>query len=45
MQWQVCPNPEQCQEEHNPVWDEDGKPHHYGCGCGGCLRYYRKLKG
>lgn len=37
-----CPNPDNCDEEHNLCGDED---HHYQCECEECVDfYYRKLK-
>lgn len=40
----LCPNWETCEEIHNPVSEEDGTEHHYGCECDACMYYYWMLK-
>ncbi len=43
-EYKLCPDPEHCDELHNEVFDSDDTPHHYGCECDGCMRFYWLLK-
>ena len=40
----ICPDPENCQEQHNEADPATSEEHHYGCECGWCLYVVWTLK-